>query len=450
MAAPERRSRLSVLRDAVDTALWPVPIAGVVVAIALGFVLPGLDVVLDDGLPPGVRGFLFSGDAGAARTVLSAVGGSLITVTSLTFSLTVVTLQLASSQFSPRLLRTFSRDPFVHWTLALFLATFTYSVMVLRTVRDGGQSVAEFVPQISITAAVVLTVASVVVLVLFLAHLARQIRVETMLDDVYEDSVETVQRVLLRRPEDPSTTLVAPTPPTETRPIVSAKSGFLVSVDEQDLLDAACSAGAVILVEGFPGGSVVKGTPVGKSWPLAGTPLSQADQQRFDDRVAAAIHAGPERTAAQDVAFGLRQMTDVVTKALSPGINDPTTAVHALGHISALLCEMLDYELGPKLLDDEQGRVRVVLERPDLGDLLNSAVAQPRRYGKGAPNVLARITQLLREVAWRTRDEEQKQAVRDQLKRLRDTVADQDLGTVEKEELSRLDAQVDDALLGRW
>ena len=110
-------NRVNVLRDALQTRLWPVPTVGVLLAVALGVQMPSVDTRVDDSLPPRLSAYLFGGGADAARTVLSAIGGSLITVTSLTFSLTVVTLQLASSQFSPRLLRTFSRDPFVHRTL---------------------------------------------------------------------------------------------------------------------------------------------------------------------------------------------------------------------------------------------------------------------------------------------------------------------------------------------
>jgi len=178
-------NRVGVLRDALQTRLWPVPTVGVLIAVALGVLMPSVDTRVDDSLPPRLSAYLFGGGADAARTVLSAIGGSLITVTSLTFSLTVVTLQLASSQFSPRLLRTFSRDPFVHRTLALFLGTFAYSLVVLRTVRSTASGRPEFVPKISITVAVVLTLVSVFALVLFLDHLATQIRVETMLDDTF-------------------------------------------------------------------------------------------------------------------------------------------------------------------------------------------------------------------------------------------------------------------------
>jgi uncharacterized membrane protein len=443
-------SRASVLRDAVQTRLWPVPTLGVVLAVALGVLLPEVDAAVDDDLPGALSAYLFGGGADAARTVLSSIAGSLITVTSLTFSLTVVTLQLASSQFSPRLLRTFSRDRFVHLTLALFLSTFAYSLVVLRTVRTSDDSRQEFVPQISVTVAVVLTLISVFALVLFLDHLATQIRVETMLDDVHHDASQTVVRVLTERAADPPSNESPPSAPADAYPIETAESGFLISVDEDQLLAAACEAGAIVQIEGFPGGSLVRGTPLGRSWSLGPVPLSQDQQRRLAERVAAAAVAGRERTAAQDVAYGLRQLTDVATKALSPGINDPTTAVHALGHISGLLCEMVDYQLGPKLLRDDHDRVRVVLERPGLADLLDSALAEPRRYAATAPSVLARLTQVLREVAWRVHDPEDRQAVRDQLHRLRETIAGADLGTAEKAELARQDTLVERALVGRW
>ena len=109
-----RSSALSVMRDALRTQLWPVPTIAVVLAVALGVLLPRLDARIDGELPASVTTYLFGGGAGAARTVLDAIAGSLITVTALTFSLTIVTLQLASSQFSPRLLRTFTSDRIVH------------------------------------------------------------------------------------------------------------------------------------------------------------------------------------------------------------------------------------------------------------------------------------------------------------------------------------------------
>lgn len=183
---------------------------------------------------------------------------------------------------------------------------------------------------------------------------------------MHQDASETLRRVLDERDDATQGPTEAPDRPLDVRMIEASQSGFLVSVNEDELLAAACAGGAVVRIEGFPGSSLVVGTPLGSSWPIDADAdaLSPEDWERMSERIANAVNAGPERTAAQDIAYGLRQMTDVAVKALSPGINDPTTAVHAVGHMSGLLCEMVKFELGPKLLRDDQGRVLVVLDRP--------------------------------------------------------------------------------------
>ncbi len=448
MASIPGVGRITVLRDTVRTQMWPLPTMAVVLAVAVGVALPYLDARIDADIPPTLKVYLFGGGAEAARTVLGAVASSLITVTALTFSLTVVTLQLASSQFSPRLLRTFTRDRFVHVTLALFLGTFTYSLTVLRTVRAAGESREIFVPQISVTVGFVLALASVLALVLFLAHLVRQIRVETMLRRVHEDSDDVIRRLLVELgtgDQDPE----VPDPPDDAELLPIRSSGFLVQIDEEALLQAAVEAGAVVLVDRGPGSSLVAGSPVGLAWAAGGTLGSDA-LERLREATASSVLTGFERTDTQDYGYGVRQLTDVTNKALSPGINDPTTAIHALGHCSALLCDLAARALGPRLLRDADDQVRVVLRRPDLVDLLELALTQPRRYGAADPFVLGRLFDLLRELAWCVQLEHHRRAIRDQLTRLRRTVAAQDFDDTERNRLGELGDLVERALEGRW
>ncbi|MEU3275880.1 DUF2254 family protein [Streptomyces antibioticus] len=167
------------------------------------------------------------------------------------------------------------------------------------------------------------------------------------------------------------------------------------------------------------------------------------------DAVSEAVRTGPERTDLQDVAFGLRQLTDIAAKALSPGINDPTTAVHALSHSAALLCEMVRQDLGPRLLRDDDEQVRAVLRRPDLRDLLDLAVSQPLRYGAAEPAVLTRIAMLLRELSWCSAPD-QHPPIAAALARLRSTIDTQNFQATEHMRLTELIALVDEALAGRW
>ncbi len=200
----------------------------------------------------------------------------------------------------------------------------------------------------------------------------------------------------------------------------------------------------------MPGDWLVAGTPIALAWPAGGG--------RFDDDaldavrrcVVEAVRTGEERTQVQDVAYGLRQLTDVAIKALSPGINDPTTAVHVLGHSSALLCDLAGRRLGPTVHNDADGVARVVIRRPELADLLELAMAQPRRYGAADAEVQSGLLRLLRELAWCTSSPGHRSEIAIQLSRSRRTVSAQDFDEVERDHLECLALAVDEALTGRW
>ncbi len=400
-----RASRLVwTTRDAVRGRLWPIPLGMVLFAIVLGVALPVADRRSDAGRPSWAESIVFGGDPDAARALLEAISASLITVTSLTFSLTVVTLQLASSQFSPRLLRTFTEDLLVQLTLGLFLATFTYALTVLRAVRSSGDGEPGFVPRLAVSIAYVLALGSVVALVMFLAHLTRQIRVETMLYRSRQEALTTIDVVLADRSDRESRGSL-PRPPDRASPLLAHASGFLRQVDEGELLSAAQQHDAVISIEVLPGAYVVLGTPIGHTWGRAGV-LAGDTVEAIHVSARKALDLGVERTATQDVAFGLRQLTDVVNKAMSPGINDPTTAVHALGHSSTLLAELARRDLGPVLIHGGQEELRLAVNRPGLDQLLDLALAQPRAYGAGDLRVAGRMFTMLGDLAYHARPED--------------------------------------------
>lgn len=437
---------LANVRDTFKTQLWPVPTIAVVAALLMGLGLPEVDSALSGHLSSRGSDLLFGGDADAARSLLGAIASSLITVTALTFSLTVVTLQLASSQFSPRLLRTFTSDQFVQATLALFLATFTYALTVLRAVRSAGDSgQAEFVPKFAVTLAFLLAVTSVLGLVLFLAHLTAQIRVETMLRNVHRDASRTMRAVLSERAD--RNQAIWPRPPPGAVQLLALDDGFLTWVEHSGLLEVAVHEDALLCLDVNPGRFLVKGTPVGAAWPASGGHFDKETAERLAGAVAGCLHTGFERTASQDVGYGLRQLVDVANKALSPGINDPTTAIHALDHISAFLCDLTDHDLGPRLLHDENDRVRVSIHRPDLADYLDLGISQPRRYGAADPQVLEKIFQVLLDLSRRAATE-QRPVVADQLERLRRTVDGQSFDSSERNALTELGRQIDEHLRG--
>ena len=439
---------LATIRDTFKTQLWPIPTIAVVVALVVGFGLPELDSALNRHLSERVSGLLFGGDADAARSLLGAIASSLITVTALTFSLTVVTLQLASSQFSPRLLRTFTSDQFVQATLALFLATFTYALTVLRAVRSAGDSgQAEFVPKFAVSLAFLLAVASVLGLVLFLAHLTAQIRVETMLRNVHRDASRTMREVLPQRDDAEDHQPPGPRTPLDALQLLAHDDGFLTRIDQDDLLAVAVDEGALLSLDVSPGSFMVRGTPIGAAWPASGGRFDTEASDRVAAHVAGCLHTGFERIASQDVGYGLRQLADVANKALSPGINDPTTAIHALGHISSFLCDLTDHALGQQQLRDEDDRIRVTLHRPDFAAYVDLGISQPRRYGAADPQVMEKIFQVLLDLTHRAAPE-QRPVIRDQLARLRGTVDAQTFDSAERTALAELGQRVEQNLGG--
>lgn len=435
------RRRLSSFSEAVASRLWPIPAAALVVGVALGVMLPELDRAVEGQLPPTVAGWVFSGGVDAARAVLTTISGSLITATSLTFSLTVVALQLASSQASPRLLRMFAADPVVHWTLATFLGTFAYSLVVLRTVSDDGGAVS--VPRISVTVAVLLTLVSVLVLTLFLGHLARILRVETMLRDVHAESSRTIELLAGDRRDGRDEPATAPADRPE-RDVAAPRSGFLTAIDRGRLLALAEERDLVVRERLAVGSSVVAGTPIASWWSSEASSAvgTRAEVDAIDARIRESVSISYERTPRQDIGYGVRQMADIATKALSPGVNDPTTAVHALGHLAAVLADLAELPPQPATIVGATGRDRLVPCRTHFAALVETALQQPRRYGAGDPDVVARLYGVIADVAWRTDDPERITVLRGQLDRLSASVAREDYDEVERTRFAEFESHV--------
>lgn len=405
-AAPGRRP-LASLADAARASLWPLPVAFVLLATVAGVLLPLLDEALDGRLPLFVGTVVFGGGASAARDILLTVAGAFMTVSSLTFSLTVVTLQLASSQYSPRLLRTFAGDRAVQVTLGVFLGSFAYCLVVLRTVREADGPVAEFVPKFSVTLAVLLALVGVVTLVVFLAHLARKIRIEPILVDVHAEASAVLAR---SRPAEPVPASLQGRE--DGFAVTSDRTGFVTWVDEEALCALARERGAVVDVVAAPGAVAVPGTLLARVLPRdpaagpgarspggGGSHDAGSHDAAAERAVRRAVTVGEERAAGQDPTFGLRQLADVAMRAVSSSLNDPTTAVHAVTHLRAVVPEALAHGVGDALVRDDDGDVRVVLRRDGLPEVLDVVVGQPAVYASGDPMVVAALLHLLADVA---------------------------------------------------
>lgn len=382
----------------VDSRLWPVPLAAVILAVAVGILLPRIDVLVDSSLPGAVDSVVFNGGADTARSVLSSIAGSLITATSLTFSLTVIALQLASSQASPRVLRLFASDRQVHWTLAAFLGTFAYSITVLRSVRSATDDVAEFVPRISVTLAFVLTLVSVVMLVFFLAHLAAQLRVETMLKDIHAETDRTIDLVGDRNAAARAYSQPIRVPPAR-QTVAAAASGFITGADRDSLARAAAEHAIVIQESKRVGENIVVGTPLAFWWHTEGDG-GGVDVDAVEEAIRHAYAVGYERTATEDIGYGTQQILDIGLRALSAGVNDPTTAVHALGHLGAITARALTMPRLPDGLCGERGELCVVTVPHRVEHAVQAALSPMRHYCTDHPSVVTRFVEIVGELSY--------------------------------------------------
>lgn len=338
--------------------------------------------------------WIFEGGAEGARGVLTAIAGGLITVTGVVFSVTIVALQLASSQFTPRLLRDFTADRGNQLVLGVFIATFTYTLLVLRTVHSGLGEEPAFVPRIGVTVAVVLVLISIAFLIFFINHSARSIQAAAILDRVAKRTLADVDR-RFPEPVGRADQIHAPDPRRPERPsaaVRASRSGYLQAVDAAALFQIGRQHDVVIGMEPRIGEFVLEGQVLARTWP----PLRGGNGEVESIREAFVL--GTERTPEQDVEFGIIEISDIAVKALSPGINDPTTALRGIDRLGEIL-RRLGTRNPPAAERTEEGRVHFIARYTGFERAVALSFDQIRHYGASNPAVAIQLLSTLERLA---------------------------------------------------
>ena len=332
----------------------------------------------------GTKGrFGFSGSPDSARSLLVAVASSTLTISALVFSVTVLVLQLASGQFSPRVLRTFLRDKRSQLTLGVFLATFVYSLVVLRAVRGENGLADEFVPRISVAVAFLLVLISVGFFVQYIHNIANSIRVIEIIDRISKETIGVIDE--MHPPETGVSPVGPPLSPVSTS-IASEARGVVTSVDLDRLRKVAAGNDVVLTVVPRVGDFVAEGMPLAD---VHGQGAVDADAVR------GAVTLSKERETEEDPAFGFRQLVDIAERALSPGVNDPTTATQCLDHIHDLLRRLAGRPLAARMGHDDEGRLRAVVAQPTWEDYVHLGLDEIRLWGSDSLQIRRRIGSLL-------------------------------------------------------
>ena len=359
---------------------WLLPALCLAGAVLLATVL----VEVDEGLQRRGAAWAFAGGPDSARSLLSTIATSMMTLTALVFSITMVVLQLASSQFSPRALHTFLRDRQNQVTLGVFLATYVYALLALRQVRGTDAAISHFVPGMTITVAFVLVLVCVGLFVAYIHHISTSIQVSQIVRRIEAKSRALVER---RYPVAASGVVDEPVPsvPAGSDTIACSRAGTVVTVDVPKAVRLATELDTVVHVLARSGDFVV----AGQSLVACENPVDDGE------RLLGVVQVAGRRDESDDATFGLRQLVDIAVRALSPGVNDPSTAVECLDRTHDLLRLLVVREYPQQVFHDDAGRVRVVFPQVPWDEHVGLVVDEIRLWGEDSLRVRARLQEIV-------------------------------------------------------
>jgi len=363
---------------------------------------------------------VFGVGADGARAMLSTLAGSMMTVMSITFSMTLLALSLASGQYSSRVLRNFMRNPTTQLTLGVFAGVFAYCLIVLRTIR-GGDGIDEFVPSLAVFFAFLMSLGGIGVLIYFIHHIASSIQATNIIASVAEETNASIDRLLPKHTADAANKTAGchyqldALDERQWYAVAAARSGYIQNVDIAELMWLAQAHKTIVRMEHGVGAFVVQGTP------LVSLALTFAPEQCTVKALNAAYSIGRYRVLELDPAFGIRQIVDIALKALSPGVNDTSTAVICVDYLSSILARLAGRKFPPvqHYADDT---LRVIAVAPSFEGLLTEAFEQIRASAESNIAILLRMLSGFTAIASLTSKPSHISALDDQRRRIAELV----------------------------
>ena len=340
-------------------------------------------------------------DPQVAQVILAGIAASIMTVVSIVFAILLMTLTLASMQFSPRIIVSFSRDRVTQWTLGIFLGTFSYCMAALPAAHSLPQP---FAPVATVLGAMVLALVCVGLLLFFIHHISQAISVNHIVDRIAAETEAMIDELMPSPRRQLSLKDAEPIRPNPSEvAVLSHESGYIRFVDTRRLVALAKHYHVTIRVlrrvgHFVPAGIQLMMVSKGKRLPPEGVA-----------ELLLALDFGPTRTLQQDVEFGVLQIVDVALKAISPAVNDPTTAINCVDQLSRILIRFASRQPPEDLLYDPPGIVRASIGWIHFERLLDAAFEQIRMYSKTDVAVSLRLLRALGDIAAATPDPEFRQ-----------------------------------------
>jgi uncharacterized membrane protein len=385
---------------------WFVPSVMAIGAIALSFATTAIDSHFGSGWLEEIS-WLYANKPAGARAVLSTVAGSMITVAGVTFSMTILSISYTTSQVGPRLLKNFMRDTGNQVTLGVFISTFLYCLMVLRTVRNGDSRsgteimASAFVPHIAIIVGILMAIASVGVLIFFIHHIPESIHISNIVANIGGDLNQRIDNQFPSRVGQPhekqsERKIEANLPASfydNVRPIKSSKSGYVEFVDTDGLFQIAIKHDLVIRMRFRAGDFLTPGNVL-----MLGFPKSRVSDEIVDQMLATFV-LGTQRTATQNLRFVFNQLIEIAMRALSPGVNDPFTAINCMDWLQSALENLAERELPDAYRFDDDRNLRMVAEPEQFADFTSLVFDQLRPYVSADRNASIHMMEMIAKVA---------------------------------------------------
>ncbi|MDA3962889.1 MAG: DUF2254 domain-containing protein [Planctomycetota bacterium] len=403
--------RVKQIWNNLRSSFWFIPALMIFASGALAVAVVEMDTVASDQwLAHWPR--LFGTTPEGARQIVATIAGSMMTILGVTFSMTLVALALASSQYTSRILRNFMRSRVTQSTLGILAGNYTYCLVVLHTIR-GGVSESVFVPGLALFFAFILAQCGVGVLIYFIHHIASSIQASNIIASVAEETILAIDRLFPEKLGQESDEDEDRGPPAgKTWHVVPVKTeGYIQDVNISALLHLAQDLKAVVRMERGIGEFVVQNTA------LASLALEGPPDQDAVTALQGAYSIDIHRTVEQDPAFGIMQIVDIAQKALSPGINDTSTAAICIDHLTAILARLVIRKF-PGLRRYDEGDLRVIAKGPTFEVLLCGAFDQIRRNAQGNVAILSHMLSALETIASQTDRPSRRLALREQVRRI--------------------------------
>lgn len=387
---------------------WFVPVLIICAAILLSIGLVLLDNIVV--IPQGswLRFFVVN-SSDSARSILSTISGAMIGVAGTVFSVTLVALTLASSQFGPRLIKNFMYVRLNQIVLGSYISTYLYCLIVMNSIKDVDGDY--FIPSISIGVAILAAIANIILLIIFIHRIAVSIQADKVISEISDIISGQVEQLFPEKMGDQLEQQKKIDPSAEISSysreffVKSHKSGYLQYVDSEGLIERVSEQNSLFILQHRPGSFLVRGGEIG---------IVYSNEDWDEESINGILDRfviGKTKTSQQDLEFSIHQMVEIAARALSPGVNDPYTAIACIDNLTSTLCYLAEAQFPSKYRADQDGRLRVIADVLDFKGLLDAAFNQIRQFSGGSTAVIIRLMEALTTILGFTKLESQSRAV---------------------------------------